>query len=115
MPDAVSHTMAKSMRTADHLKIIDGRLGRFEANVDERFMQVDKRFEEQRSRFDALHEDARTRFNNLYDLMKTFAEKTDARFDRLESELRTGMADMNVAIQALATDRRERRGRTRIS
>lgn len=112
--------MARRMRTADHLEAIDGRLARLDAKVDERFAgvdarfgEVDKRFErvdervdEEHSHFNALFEASRADFNNLYDFVKAQAERTDARFDQLQAEMRTRFADLQSAIAGLVRVRR---------
>lgn len=107
--------MAKPLRTAEHLKMIDERLGHFEAKVDERFEQVDKRFADQRSHFDSLAEAARDQFRNLYDLMTAQAQKTDDRLNQIETEIRVGMRDMQAALHALVPGVAARRSRKRVS
>ena len=108
------------MRTGDHLKAIDDRLGRLDAKVEARFEQVDKRFEEvdkrfeqvdkrfdqierrrqeDRAHFDVLFEASRDDFRNLYDLVKALGEKTDARFEQLHLELRTNFADIHMLLE----------------
>lgn len=101
------------MRTADHLQAIDDRLGRLDAKIDERFAGVDARFtgidkrlEEDRAHFDALYEASRADFNNLYDFVKAQAEKTDVRFEQMQTEFRTRFIDLQTAITALTRGRR---------
>jgi tetrahydromethanopterin S-methyltransferase subunit G len=115
------------MRTADHLKAIDDRLNRLDAKiearfaavdarfgqvdkrfgeVDKRFGEVDKRFDEQRAHTNALFEASRADFNNLYDFVKAQAEKTDLRFDQMQTDFRTRFIDLQTAITALPRGRR---------
>lgn len=115
------------MSTAEHLKSIDGRLDRLDAKVDARFVEVDKRFDRvdrrlddvdgrldgQRSEFRALFEASRSDFNNLYDFVKAQAERTEARFGQLQTEMRTGFADVRSAITALVPRGRRAGGRRR--
>jgi ribosome-associated translation inhibitor RaiA len=126
-------TMARHMRTAEHLTAIDTRLDRLDANIDGRFREVDERFEridrrfeqvdrrleqidrrfdEQRAHTSALFEASRVDFNNLYDFVKAQAERTDARLDRIQVEALTSAADLHAAIAALTPRiRRTRRRR----
>ena len=122
------------MRTADHLKAIDSRLDGLDAKiearfaavdarfgevekrfdeVDRRFGEVDKRFDEQRAHANALFEASRSDFNNLYDFVKAQAERTDARFDQLQTEFRTRFADLETVITALTPRVRRPGGRRR--
>ena len=115
------------MSTGDHLKAIDDRLDRLDAKievrfgevdqrfeeVDKRFSEVDKRFDEQRAHANALFEASRSDFNNLYDFVKAQAEKTDARFDQLQTEFRTRFVDLQTAITALTPRGRRPGGRRR--
>ena len=108
------------MRTADHLQAIDNRLDQLDAKiearfaavdarfgeVDKRFGEVDKRFDEQRAHANALFEASRADFNNLYDFVKAQAEKTDLRFDQMQTEFRTRFVDLQTAITALTRGRR---------
>lgn len=110
--------MPRRMKT-DHLAVIDDRLDRLEARVDEgfaavvrrfeqvdqrfeqmdkRFEQVDKRFDEQRSRFEALHEASQENFRNLYDLIKAQGEKTDARFEQMQADIRANTASVYAVL-----------------
>lgn len=134
--------MAKPLRTAEHLRIIDERLDRIEVKVDERFAQVDqrfeqvdkrfeqvdqrfeqvdkrfdqvdKRFDDQRSHFDALAEEGREQFRNLYDLLATHVQNTDSRFKRFETEMRNSVTDIQAAIQTFV-GRAPRRRRKRVN
>ena len=129
------------MRTADHLKAIDDRLDRLDAKIDERFAgvdarfgevdrrfgevdkrfvdvdkrfgDIDKRFDEQRAHANALFEASRSDFKNLYDFVKAQAERTDARFDQLQTEFRTRFTDLQTAITALTPRVRRPGGRRR--
>lgn len=81
--------------------------------VDRRFDDVDGRLDEQRSEFRALFEASRSDFNNLYGFVKAQAERTDARFDQAQAEIRTRFADVQTAIMALASRGRRIGGRRR--
>jgi hypothetical protein len=108
------------MSIAAHLLALDGRLDRLDAKVDERFEQIDRRFEqvdvrfdEQRAHTNALFEASRGDFNNLYDFVRAQAERTDARFEQIQTEFRTRFADLHTAITALTPRRRRSGGRRR--
>lgn len=116
--------MPRRMKT-DHLAVIDDRLDRLEARVDEgfaavdrRFEQVDQRFDEQRSRFEALHEASQENFRNLYDLIKAQGDKTDARFEQMQADIRANTASINAVLthherRLLVLERRTAKPRTR--
>ena len=121
--------MAKPLRTAERLRMIDERLDRFEVKVDDRFAQVDKRFDEvdkrfdevdkrfddQRSHFDTLAEESREHFRNLYDRTTAQAEKTESRFKQFEGAIDNRLTDIQAALQALLAARSARRARKRVN
>ena len=88
---------------------VDKRFGEVDKRfdeVDKRFGEVDERFDEQRAHANALFEASRADFNNLYDFVKAQAEKTDLRFDQMQTEFRTRFVDLQTAITALTRGRR---------
>lgn len=78
------------MRTAEHLKSIDGRLDRLDAKIDERFATVDGRLVESDNRFaqiDRRFEQVDRRFEQVdrrFEQVDKRFEQVDQRFDDVD-------------------------------
>jgi hypothetical protein len=64
--------------------------------------RIDRRFDEQRSDVEKYFDALRADYRKLYDFFEAQGERMDARFDQLETEIRTGCTNLQNAIRALS-------------
>jgi predicted nuclease with TOPRIM domain len=94
--------LERTDRIEERLDRVEMKVDRLETKFDRLQTNVDgltSAFDSLRSRVEVLNESSVERFNNLYDLLKSQADRTDARFEQIHRTMQAGITSTNAMLQ----------------